>query len=249
MRLKLLYLFAFLFISTACDDNLGNLDFEQNKEKEYAVFLPNIGTFDFKQQFNIETSSGDIKTLLKVNSTSYVDDSISYEIINFKDATRSFKNIEFITKGKIPFNTEDYIEIFDTSGVLLNDDNTYISVTELPGNQNNLPGLYEGTGQIITITSQDTLVNPVFNIYGNINTNNQILLLPLEDVSEFKSITGTYLSTGEFSGSSKNGDTVGTVDNIDSEPFLLMDSKLSDTLNLTINNETKKLVLLLTNPQ
>ncbi|MBW1297014.1 hypothetical protein [Aquimarina litoralis] len=249
MRIKLFLLIALMFTSLSCDDNLGTLDFEQNQEKEFAVFLPNIGTFDFKQQFATTSSSGGITTLLKVNSTNYINGSIRYEIINFKDATRSFENIEFITNDEIPFNTGDYTELFDGSGVLLDTDNTYISVIELPNNQNDLAGRYEGTGQIVTISTQDTIIKPVFNIYGNINTNNQILLLPLENTPEFKSLTGTYLATGEFTGTSINGETMGSVDNIGSEAFMLTNSQLSDTLNLTINNETKKLVLQLTQQQ
>jgi len=60
-----------LFFSCAlysCTDSTGNLDFEKSQTKSYSKFKPEIGIFNFEQSFNITTSSGIIKTKLKLDS-------------------------------------------------------------------------------------------------------------------------------------------------------------------------------------
>lgn len=246
MKTKLLYLGIIITICLACDDNIGNLDFEQSQKKEYTLVLPEIGAFNFKQEFSTSSSPNSIKTSLQINMTNPNHTVLRYEVFNFKNAKRTFDNLDFVVRDTVVTDFINYKVIKNAGNILVGDDNTYISVVSIDSTSSVLGAHYEGTGQIRTITQTDTIVDPVFNLYGNINIYNQLFLMPREEIPQFDNITGTYLLTGEFTGVSTKYDTSGSLRNMDNMPLTITNTKLTDTLSLTISNQSMQLILNLT---
>jgi len=158
----------------------------------------------------------------------------------------SFNNIDFNHHSSIEANTDEFIEISNFGNTFLSDENTIINIYQLT-TQDSLSGHFEGTGKLLIedLATNIFSVEEIFNLFVTINHLNQVLILPKEENSSFKYISGTYLPTGEFNGSIHKDSLIGYLNNNNSNPFNYTSSTFNDTLNVNINNIEKKLAITL----
>ena len=235
-----------ILIAFSCNDDIGNLDFEKKQIRTYSKFIPEIGTFNFEQDFEVSTNNSLINTRLKLKSEYSNINTINFEVINFKNSNWSYNTIDFNQFTTIEANNNLLSNLSNSGSTFLNDANTSISIYQL-NPQDSLSGHYNGIGKLLIEDETDGSQNieEIFNVFASFNHLNQVLILSKEENSSFKHIKGTYLLTGEFNGTIHKDSVIGELDNTNSSPFTYTASTFADTLNVTVNNVEKKLAITL----
>jgi len=226
----------------SCTKSIGNLDFEQQQELEFTKRISEIGTFNFKQEYSESIEKGKITTSLKITSTSQTSELINLEIQAFKSEIFSFDNLAFTYLDSLNLNETEFKVVDSEAGILLNEELILISIFNT---SNPLSGHYEGIGKVLIKNNEnDYDIDEIFNLSASININNRLYIFPRQN-TVFDYLKGIYTNVGEFSGQIfKDSINIGSIQNLDSKPFLFDDNmKLNDTLNFSINNIEKQLVI------
>ncbi|MEM9680911.1 MAG: hypothetical protein AAF901_11370, partial [Bacteroidota bacterium] len=235
-----------LFCLFNCTEEIGSFAFTEVETREFSVSNPEIGTFNFKQEYSPGTTINNVMTSVKLVSSMNNNTVIPFEVITFKDSSKTYNNIAFTKRDTIRVNQGGYKVLDTESGSLLSTDQTLLSVFDPSDDITNLSGHYEGTCKVI----QGSNVEDIFNVYGNIDINNNLLLLSMQGGVSIDYIRGFYIpTTGEFSGTAfKDETSLGNISNEDSPEAIEISAEtntISDELNLTVGETTKQLVLTL----
>lgn len=230
-----------VLLCSSCDKDLGSIHFKKTVESKFSVYSAEIGTFNFKQKYDIDISPKNVNTSFQVISNAH--DFIGYDIFAFKSDTLSFDNLIFSSKGAIETNLE-FFKTIDTAAIFkLSEEKIKISVLTLGDGSENRSGHFEGVSTYITPLENAPDTIEIVTFLGSIDFKGRVLLFPTRPLDNIHFLEGQYNEANVFSGKIMyNKMVVGSISN-DTTNYNYTNSVLKDSLFLSIDNLTKKIVL------
>lgn len=267
---KILFLAMAITVVVACSsdnsfrltEDIGSIPIDLIDTVNYSYFLPGTGTLEFRQSFERSTKPSKVTTELKIVDNSGIGKEQPLELLVFENTKFSNSNLDFIEDFTLVINdTITPFKEISTNGKVLIDstNNFYVALFD----ETALTGKYGGEAKILQEQPVDANGDPqpdqvegLFNVYGNVNTDNHLFLLVKEEDALFRSISGTFsIDDKLFFGEAIKGNDSITLSPQDAEGvlFKLPDSTLMET-NTSLNynllfindNAEKKLQINLT---
>jgi len=241
MRIFVLCLLGLLCIG--CTDDVGTINLDETAN-EFSIFIPNIGTFDFKQSYEINDDKPPrLITSIQVEPKTF--DRLEYEILAFQGDTTTFANLVMVSRGLCLRTDSVFKEIDRNTDVLLESDKLLINILRLDSTVQDKSGHYEGVSKLVTPgdeTQDDS--TELFSFFGFIDHAGQLLLFPTTSITSFDYIEGQYNEQDQFTGKAMLNDVkVSDIVNQFGNFELQKNGKLTDSLFLTINEIPKRVFL------
>ncbi|MFC6861224.1 hypothetical protein ACFQHQ_17665 [Zunongwangia atlantica 22II14-10F7] len=232
-----------IFFTIGCQDSIGVLNLDTEKEEEFYILIPPSGNFKFSQYYNTATSPAKVRTELSVISNR--TDTISFEIMAFQKNVFNYHELAWVYSGTIISNTGQPILLDSISTTLLDAAKLKIAIFSKDSTDKITSGHIEGN-----VSLNRNQQDEVFPIYGNLDRDGNLFLMPSIQRSEFDYIQGFYSTSHRFSGfsTSKANDTI-LYANTDST-FYYSDSTqiITDTLHAEDDSQKLSLFLKISNP-
>ena len=258
MKKSILLMFAIVIVACSTEnpwkltEDIGTIPIESNDSVSFSYFLPGTGTFEFLQNFERGTTANDIETKLRIQDNDTVLKMTQIEIMVFASDDFSSTTLDFAEKISININDPDNTTISSNGRVFLDSTNFYISQFS----DSALSDRFQGIAKVSIEQSADAdgneqpdRVEELFNVFGNINKENQLFLLSLEGNSKFSSLNGTFSTEDQlfFGEAFKANDTFSIKAQETSSLTISTDTtQIGFNLLITEDNITKKLTLNLT---
>ncbi|MEM8508714.1 MAG: hypothetical protein AAF717_12830 [Bacteroidota bacterium] len=259
--MKKIFLVIVAIILSACSndgdawkltDSIGSIPVVLNDSTTFSYFVPGTGTFVFKQTFERGTTANDIQTELRIRDNDTVLKMTKMEIMVFDSDNFSNTTLDFLENFTITINDPKNTTISSNGKVFLDSTNFYISQFS----DSALSGSFQGIAKISEEQSVDAngneqpdKIEELFNVFGNINEENQLFLLSIESNAKFSSLSGTFSIEDQlfFGKAFKDNDTLNIKAQETNALVISTDTTQVDyNLLITEDNITKKLVLNLT---